>query len=281
MSAPVVWYPGHMAAAKRELKTLLLPVDFVIEILDARIPLSSRNPDLKDICAGKPRLTLLSKCSLADPEKTASFTAKLSGEGAEVIAVDSREGTGYARIAPAIKRLTAEKLKKYAEKGMPGRKIRGVVLGITNVGKSTFINRFTGKSKAKAEDRPGVTRSMQWISAPGGIELLDTPGLLWHKFEDPEVGEKLAFTGAIRDEILDITDIAARFAALVIKLYPDLTAARYKVEAVEGESAEALLERMALKRGFLQRGGVPDTERFAVCLLDEFRGGKIGRITLD
>lgn len=281
MSEPIVWYPGHMAAAKRELTKSLVPIDFVIELLDARIPVSSRNPDLKEICAGKPRLTLLTKCTLADPARTAEHRRTLEAEGAFVIAIDSKTKQGYDKITPAIKTLNAEKLKKYSDKGMAGRKLRGMVLGITNVGKSTFINRYTGTNKAKAEDRPGVTRSTQWISAPGGIELLDTPGLLWHKFDDPAVGEKLAFTGAIRDEILDITEIAASLAALLIRLYPDLVAARYKVQAVEGENAEALLERMTVKRGLLQRGGVPDTERFAACLLDEFRSGKIGRITLD
>lgn len=281
MSEPIVWYPGHMAAAKRELLKSLVPADFVIEILDARIPLSSRNPDLKEICADKPRLTLLSKCTLADPARTGELKKLLESEGARVIAIDSKTKQGYDKITPTIKELVAEKLKRYADKGMAGRKIRGMVLGITNVGKSTFINRYTGTNKAKAEDRPGVTRSTQWISAPGGIELLDTPGLLWHKFEDVAVGEKLAFTGAIRDEILDITDIAARLAVLLTQLYPDLVQARYKVQAVEDETAEELLERMTAKRGFLQRGGVPDTERFASCLLDEFRGGKIGRMTLD
>lgn len=281
MSDPIVWYPGHMAAAKRRITAMLASADFVVEILDARIPFSSRNPDIGEMCAGKPRLTLLSKCSLADPDRTEAFKKELQAEGASVIPVDSKTGQGYSAITPAIRRLTAERLKRYAERGMAGRKIRGFVLGITNVGKSTFINRYTGKSKAKAEDRPGVTRAAQWISAPGGIELLDTPGLLWHRFDDPAVGEKLAFTGAIRDEILDTEDIAAKLAALLAKLYPGLVAERYGVEAREDESAEELLERMTAKRGFLLRGGVPDTERFACCLLDEFRGGRIGRITLD
>lgn len=281
MSEPIVWYPGHMAAAKRALVNSIVPADFVVELLDARIPMSSRNPDLKEICKDKPRLTLLTKTSLADPGATARFKRLIEAEGAYVIAIDSKSGAGYSAIAPAIRELCAEKLKRYAEKGMAGRKIRGMVLGVTNVGKSTFINRFTGTSKAKAEDRPGVTRSTQWISAPGGIELLDTPGLLWHKFEDPTVGEKLAFTGAIRDEILDITELAAKLAVLLLEKYPVLTEQRYKVAAVEGEPMEELLERMARKRGFLQRGGVADTERFAVCFLDEYRAGKIGRITLD
>lgn len=281
MSAPIVWYPGHMAAAKRAIVNSIVPADFVVELLDARIPLSSRNPDLKEICSNKPRLTLLTKCSLADPERTAELKPYLEADGALVIAVDSKTGQGYNRIAGAIKTLCADKLKRYAEKGMAGRKIRGMVLGITNVGKSTFINRFTGTSKAKAEDRPGVTRTTQWISAPDGIELLDTPGLLWHKFEDQSVGEKLAFTGAIKDEILDITELAAKLAALLTEKYPDYTEARYKVTRVDGEPCEELLERMTRKRGFLQKGGVADTERFAACLLDEYRSGKIGRITLD
>ncbi len=280
-SDTLVWYPGHMAAAKRELQKLLVPVDFVVELLDARIPMSGRNPDLKDICKDKPRLTLLTKYSLADADRTRKLKAQLESEGAYVLTVDSKTKLNYDKITPAIRTITAEKLKKYADKGMEGRKIRGMVLGITNVGKSTFINTYTGTKKAKAEDRPGVTRKTQWISAPGGIELLDTPGLLWHKFDDPEVGLKLAYTGAIRDEILDLPDIAARLAVLLCRLYPDLVEARYKVRAEEGELAEELLERMARKRGFLQRGGVADVERFANVFLDEYRGGKIGRITLD
>lgn len=281
MSGPIVWYPGHMAAAKRAIVNSIVPADFVVELLDARIPISSSNPDLKEICKDKPRLTLLTKSDLADPNRTAVIKAALEQDGVYVIAIDSKTGKGYNTIAPTIKKMCADKLNRYAEKGMAGRKIRGMVLGVTNVGKSTFINRFTGTSKAKAEDRPGVTRTTQWISAPGGIELLDTPGLLWHKFEDQSVGEKLAFTGAIRDEILDITELAASLAALLIDKYPALIEARYKVSPQEGELPEELLERMAKKRGFLQRGGVADTERFAACLLDEYRAGKIGRITLD
>ena len=281
MSEAIVWYPGHMAAAKRAIINSIVPADFVVELLDARIPMSSRNPDLKEICKDKPRLTLLTKTSLADPNRTAHFKRLIESEGARVIAIDSKSGAGYNTIAATIKELCSEKLKRYADKGMSGRKIRGMVLGITNVGKSTFINRFTGTSKAKAEDRPGVTRTTQWISAPGGIELLDTPGLLWHKFEDQSVGEKLAFTGAIKDDILDITDLGAKLAVLLLEKYPALTEQRYKVAPIEDELKEELLERMARKRGFLQRGGVADTERFAACLLDEYRAGKIGRITLD
>ena len=281
MSAPIVWYPGHMAAAKRAIVNSIVPADFVVELLDARIPVSSQNPDLKEICKDKPRLTLLTKCSLADPDRTAQLKPVLEAEGACVIAIDSKTGQGYNQIAPTIKRLCEARLKRFADKGMSGRKIRGMVLGVTNVGKSTFINRFTGTSKAKAEDRPGVTRTTQWISAPGGIELLDTPGLLWHKFEDQTVGEKLAFTGAIKDEILDITELAGKLAALLIEKYPTLIEARYKVTSQEGEPCEELLERMTRKRGFLQKGGVADTERFASCFLDEYRAGKIGRITLD
>lgn len=280
-SDTLVWYPGHMAAAKRALQKMLVPVDFVVELLDARIPLSGKNPDLKDICKDKPRLTLLTKYSLADSNRTRQLKSQLEADGAYVLTVDSKTKLNYDKITPAIRTITAEKLQKYASKGMEGRKIRGMVLGITNVGKSTFINTYTGTKKAKAEDRPGVTRTTQWISAPGGIELLDTPGLLWHKFEDPVVGLKLAFTGAIRDEILDLPDIAARLAVMLCELYPDLVEARYKVRREEDELPELLLERMAKKRGFLQKGGVADVERFASVFLDEYRAGKIGRITLD
>lgn len=277
----IVWYPGHMTAAKRALQKSLSLVDFAIELLDARIPISSQNPDFKALCAGKPVLTLLSKALLADEKRTAYFSAELERGGRNVIAIDSKTKLNFQKITPTVRFLLSEKLERYASKGMAGRKIRGMVIGITNVGKSTFINSFTGTNKAKAEDRPGVTRSNQWISAPNGIELLDTPGLLWHKFEDHSVGEKLAFTGAIRDEILDLTELAIKLTGVLMTNYAPLLEARYKIEVNGGEQPFEVFEAIAKKRGFLLRGNEIDYERCAVCLLDEFRGGKIGRITLD
>lgn len=278
----IVWYPGHMTAAKRSLQKSLSLVDFAIELLDARIPVSSQNPDFKSLCAGKPILTLLSKATLADEKKTQRFITELEKSGRTVIAIDSKTKLNYGKITPAIKSLLSEKLERYAAKGMAGRKIRGMVIGVTNVGKSTFINGFTGTNKAKAEDRPGVTRSTQWIAAPNGIELLDTPGLLWHKFDDPAVGEKLAFTGAIRDEILDLAGLAVRLTGLLAREYTDLLEQRYKISIKDKELEPfEIFELIAKKRGFILRGNEIDYDRCAVCILDEFRGGKIGKITLD
>ena len=276
----IVWYPGHMAAAKRQLQKEAALADAVIELLDARIPLSSRNPDIETIFPSKPRLILLTKCSLADAKKTSYFVSKLTESGKTVIPIDCKTGKNISKIPEAIRELLAEKTARYEAKGMTGRKLRAMVVGITNVGKSTFINAFSGTDKAKAEDRPGVTRRTQWINAPGGIELLDTPGLLWHKFEDKAVGVKLALTGAIRDEILDLRELSYELLRYLTEGYKSALEARYKLEVGDSDPTE-LFERIGRKRGFLMAGGIIDEERTAVCLLDEFRGGKIGNITLD
>ncbi len=277
----IVWYPGHMAAAKRKLKEKLPLVDFVIELLDSRVPLSSRNPDIRDICGNKPIITLLTKSSLCDNRRTNYLINQLEKEGRHVISIDCKTGKNVNLVNKAIREVLDEKIKRFESKGMAGRRLRGVVVGITNVGKSTFINAFTKTKKAKAEDRPGVTRELNWVSSPYGIDLLDTPGLLWHKFDDPEVGIRLALTGAVRDEILDIYHLSFKLIENLKEKYPELLCSRYKITISEDDSAADIFEKIGRKRGFLVAGGEIDADRLCVCLLDEFRGGKIGNITLD
>ena len=277
----IVWYPGHMAAAKRKLKEKLPLVDFVIELLDSRVPLSSRNPDIRQLCGSKPIITLLTKSSLCDMQRTNKLVSVLEKEGRYVISIDCKTGKNVNLIQKAIRDVLEEKIKRFEGKGMAGRRLRGMVVGITNVGKSTFINSFTKTSKAKAEDRPGVTRELNWVSSPYGIDLLDTPGLLWHKFDDPQVGIYLALTGAVRDEILDIYYLSFNLIDVLKEKYPSLLCARYKIEISDTDSTADIFEKIGRKRGFLISGGEVDADRLCVCLLDEFRGGKIGKITLD
>ncbi len=269
-----------MAKAKRKMKESLSLVDIVIELLDARLPQSSRNPDFADIFSGKPRLTLLTKSSLADDSATEYWIRTLSADGSAVIAIDCKTKKNINKIMPAIRVLLKEKLERYEQKGM-NKTVKAMVVGITNVGKSTFINTLSGKRTAKAEDRPGVTRKNQWIPTDFGMEFLDTPGVLWHKFEEKEVAIKLACTGAIRDEILDTLGLSLRLLEMLCKKYPHLLAERYKVEPLADESPYELFLKIGVKRGFLMSGGVVDEDRCASVLLDEFRGGKIGKITLD
>ena len=281
MDREIVWYPGHMNRARRKIKESLPLVDLVIELLDARAPLSSRNPSFAELFAGKPSLTLLTKCSLADRNAVSKYVNLLKGEDRMVLPIDCKEGMGVKKVAPAIRELMAEKLARYEAKGMK-KPLRAMVVGITNVGKSTFINTFAGAKKAKAEDRPGVTRSNQWIAVPAmGVELLDTPGLLWHKFEDQTVARKLAILGSIRDEILDQIELSCAMLGMLRVKYPELLTARYKVEWAEEDSDYDLFEKIARKRGWIRSGGVVDEDRTASVLLDEFRAGTIGQITLD
>jgi ribosome biogenesis GTPase A len=270
-----------MAAAKRKLKEKLPLVDFVIELLDSRVPLSSRNPDIRQLCGSKPIITLLTKSSLCDMQRTNKLISVLEKEGRYVISIDCKTGKNVNLIQKAIREVLEEKIKRFEGKGMAGRRLRGMVVGITNVGKSTFINSFTKTSKAKAEDRPGVTRELNWVSSPYGIDLLDTPGLLWHKFDDPQVGIYLALTGAVRDEILDIYHLSFNLIDVLKEKYPSLLCARYKIEISDTDSTADIFEKIGRKRGFLISGGEVDADRLCVCLLDEFRGGKIGKITLD
>ena len=280
----IQWFPGHMAKTRRMMKEILPQIDMVIELLDARIPLSSKNPELYRMTGSKPVLTLLAKSSLADPASSERWKKKFAEEGRACLFIDSSTGIGIRHSPDAIKEVMSEKLRRYESKGMTGRQLRVMIAGIPNVGKSSLINRLSGGKRAKVEDRPGVTRDKQWISTSLGFELLDTPGVLWPKFEDQTVGENLAVTGAIRDEILDSERMAIILCGRLRKKYPLLLSARYKLPDAENLAElgdHELFELIGRKRGFLISGGEIDTERTAVMLLDEFRGGKIGRITLE
>ena len=278
----IQWFPGHMAKTRRLISENLKQVDIVIELLDARIPQSSKNPEITKLCAGKPILTLFNKSSLADPNATAAWVRAYADAGASALPIDCIRGDGIQKIEPEIRRILAEKLARLKEKGMSGRRIRAMIVGIPNCGKSSFVNRLCGAKKAKVEDRPGVTRDKQWASSSIGIDLLDTPGVLWPKFEDQTTGENLAFTGAIKDAILDTETLAAKLCAKLCVMYPELFCARYKLlpDVTSLEPFE-ILTALGRRRGFLISGGEVDTERAANCVLDEFRGAKIGRITLE
>lgn len=275
------WFPGHMTKTRRMIAAELANMDAVCEILDARIPLSSRNPDVDDLTAGKKRIVVLNRVDQADPEMTKRWAAYFRSLGYAVIEVDAKSGAGVKQFAPAVRALLRDKLEAFEAKGQVGRVLRVMVLGIPNVGKSTFINKVSGRKTAKAEDRPGVTRTKQWVPVDKTLELLDTPGILWPKFEDPEVGIRLAFTGAIKDDVVDIEELAMRLMDYLGKNYPQAILERYKVSAEDGDDGWELLQKAARKRGFLISGGEVDTERMSRILLDEFRGGKLGRFTLE
>ncbi len=277
----IQWFPGHMTKTKRQIKESIKLIDAVAEIVDARVPMSSRNPDLSEMSNNKPRLILLNKCDMADPVATKKWLEYFEKKGIKAIAVDCKSGTGLKQFVPAVKELLSERLAALKEKGMGGKALRVMVAGIPNVGKSSFINKIIGGTKAKVEDRPGVTRGNQWFSVPGGIDLLDTPGVLWPKFDDKIVGERLAFTGAIRDNILDIELLAMRLLETLMPLYSDNICERYKLTDVEGLDSYDLLGEIGRKRGMLMGRGEIDTERAAIMLLDEFRGAKFGRISLE
>ncbi len=280
----IQWFPGHMAKTRRMITENLKNVDIVIEILDARIPYSSRNPEITRLTAGKPTLLLLNKASLADPRQNNRWREVYTKDDTTCLLTDCVTGEGLGRLGPAIREILSEKLRRYEEKGMSGRRVRAMVLGIPNVGKSSLINRICGNKKTKVEDRPGVTLDKQWVSTKIGVDLLDMPGILWPKFEERRVGENLALTGAIRDGVLDIETLATVLCKRLRLLYPNELAARYKLGEPESFSTLTdyeLFEAIGKKRGFLISGGEVNTERTAVTLLDEFREAKIGRITLD
>ena len=277
----IQWFPGHMAKTRRMIAKSLPLVDAVAELLDARLPQSSRNPEFNRMTGRKPRLVILNKADMADPDITGRWMQYYKNKGYAVITADSKNGKGVKQFAPALRELLKDQLQRYADKGMKGRPIRVMILGIPNVGKSSLINRLAGGKRAKAEDRAGVTRTQQWIKTAEGVELLDTPGVLWPKLDDQEVAVRLAMTGAIRDDILDKEALAARLLSFLHTEYPQAIAERYKIAPEqEGEGFE-LLELMAKNRGMLLSGGVPNTERAAITLLDEFRGIKLGRISLE
>lgn len=275
------WFPGHMTKTRRMITAELGNVDAVCEILDARIPMSSRNPDVDELTAGKPRLIVLNRVDQADPEMTKKWAAYFRSLGCAVIETDAKQGGGVKQFSSAVRTLLHDKIASYEAKGQIGRVLRVMVLGIPNVGKSTFINKVSGRKTAKAEDRPGVTRGKQWVPVDKTLELLDTPGILWPKFEDPDVGVRLGFTGAIRDDVMDMEDLASRLMAYLGAHYPDALTERYKIAVEPGELGWELLEKAGRKRGFLMSGGEVNTERMARILLDEYRAGKLGRFTLE
>ena len=280
----IQWFPGHMAKTRRQITEDLKQVDACIELLDARIPASSRNPEIEKLLAGKPSITLLNKTSLADPDATAEWVKYYKSRGMTPIPVDAVTGEGVGRITPALRDLLADKIAHWTERGMTGRRIKVMILGVPNVGKSTLINKLVGARKAKAEDRPGVTREKQWVLTKTGLNLLDTPGVLWPKFDDRMTGEALAFTGAIKDQILDTETLAVCLVGRLRRLYPTELSARYKLGSMEEHSdiSDAdLFLTIGKKRGFLISGGEVDAERTALVLLDEFRGAKIGRMTIE
>ena len=278
----IQWYPGHMAKTRRLMRESLPLIDAVCELVDARVPESSRNPDLDGIIGSKPRIVLLNKCDLADERATARKIKELAERGVTALPVDCRSGKGLEKFEPAVREMLKDKIKANADKGMAGKPLRVMVVGIPNTGKSSFINRMAGKYRAKVADKPGVTRGNQWFAIGSGIELLDTPGVLWPKFEDPQVGLKLAFIGSIKETTLDIQELAVSLLSVMQKNYPDRLEQRYKVAGVQDvQEPYELLEMIAAKRGMLLRKGEYDTERAAVMLLDEYRSGKLGKITLD
>ena len=280
LSQNIQWFPGHMAKTRRLIKETLNLVDAVAEIADARIPVSSRNPELAGIIADKPRIILLNKCDMADPAVTAQWIEHYAKQNIPAIPVDCRSGKGLNLFKSSVKEMLKDRLEYYKNKGMVGRGVRIMVVGIPNVGKSSFINRMAGNAKAKVENRPGVTRGNQWFKIDSDLELLDTPGVLWPKFEDQTVGERLAFTGAVTDRILDVELLAVRLLEILISDYPQLLINRYGELDFELEPYE-VLEMIGRKRGFLQRGNNIDTERASNMLLEEYRNCKIGNITLE
>ena len=277
----IQWYPGHMAKSRRMIEENISMVDAVCEILDARIPMASRNPDIRTLAGGKPRLVILNRCDLADEAVTAEWKAAFEKENAAVLLTDAKSGKGISGFAPAVRKLLAEKISAYESRGQAGRTLRCMILGIPNVGKSTFINKVAGRKAAVAENRPGVTRGKQWINLGNGLELLDTPGLLWPRFESQEVGELLAITGAIKQEVFDTEALASNLILRLGTLYPDALQARYKLEPMPEANGYELLEAAAKKRGFLISRGEADTARMAGTLLREVHEGKLGRISLE
>lgn len=279
----IQWFPGHMTKTKRQIQDKLKLVDAVAEIIDARIPISSRNPDLDELLKSKPRIILMNKADMADPIETKKWIEYYKAHGVTAIAIDCRMGKGLNGFFSSIKLLLKDQIENWNKKGMTGRSIRVMIVGVPNVGKSSFINRMSKGNKAKVEDRPGVTRGNQWFTIGKGFELLDTPGVLWPKFDDPKVGEKLAFTGAVKDQILDIELLAIRLLEFLNEENYTSFKSRYKLDNVDTSSLSGseLLNLIGKKRGMLISGGEIDTERAAIMVVDEFRAAKLGRITLE
>ena len=277
----VQWFPGHMAKTRRLIKESLPLVDAVTEILDARMPISSRNPELHDIIGNKPLIVLLNKCDVADERATREWLEYFKRDAVAVLAVDCKSGNGLNRYAPLLREVLKDRIASNEAKGMAGKPLRIMVVGIPNTGKSSFINKMAGRNRAKVADKAGVTRQNQWFVIDNGIELLDTPGVLWPKFDDSEVGDKLAFTGAVKDEVTDMETLSCRLLETLAKTRPEAITQRYKLESVDGLQGWEILELIGKKRGFLVKGGEINYERTAVMLCDEFRGGRLGKISLE
>ena len=277
----IQWFPGHMAKTRRLMQQHLRLVDIVVELRDARIPFSSKNPEIKKLVGQKPRLLLLNKSDIADPAVVGAWCDYYRAQNLPVMAADCRSGRGLKAFAPLVQQTLEPLLERRRARGAVGQPIRLMIVGVPNVGKSSLINRLAGSKRAKVEDRPGVTRGKQWVKIEAGMELLDMPGVLWPKFEDPLVGENLALTGAVKDEILDIEALAARLLERLATAYPAALAARYQMEAPQQAQGYDLLQELGKRRGMLLPGGAVNTERAAIALLDEFRAGKIGRISLE
>lgn len=276
----IQWFPGHMARTRRKIQESLPLIDAVVEIVDARIPLASRNPEMDTLTRGKPRLVILNKADLADDAATKQWLTYFRRQGMAALAVDCKTGRGCQQFHECLRDLLRELVEKWESKGAY-RAIRAMIVGIPNVGKSSFINRMNRGGKAKVEDRPGVTRMNQWFVIEGGTQLLDTPGVLWPKFEDQTVAMRLAFTGAIKDQVLDMEEMACELLGILRRDYPAVLAERYKLTEPLNEDNWELLRDIGRKRGMLVSGGEIDTERASIMLLDEYRGGKLGRITLE
>ncbi len=279
----IQWFPGHMAKTRRLIQDQVKLVDLIVEITDARIPQSSRNPELDKWVGGKRRLLVLNKCDAADPNITARWLRYYAECGVPAIAVDARSGRGVGQFLPAVREILADVTERLARKGMAGRPLRMMIVGIPNVGKSSFINRVAREKRTRVEDRPGVTTGKQWVAVAKDVDLMDTPGVLWPKFEDPAVGEKLAFTGAVRDQVVDVELLAVRLLGWLREEYPSLLESRYRLTPADtaGREDYELLELVGRKRGMLVSGGEVDTLRAAAMLLDEYRGGKLGRLSLE
>ena len=276
----IQWYPGHMTKTRRQMEQDLKQVDAVCEIMDARIPISSRNPDIDSICGNKPRMVILNRLDLADPDATARWAAYFKKQGIAAVATDCKSRKGINQFTPAVRQLLHEKIARDAAKGMT-RALRIMIVGIPNVGKSTLINQISGRKGAKAENRPGVTRGKQWVTVDKDLLLMDTPGILWPKFEDPNVGMMLAYTGAVKDGIMDLEELACRLIELLWQRYPELVRERYGIACEPDTPGWQMLEAAGRKRGYLLARGEVNLERMAKVLLDEYRSGKLGHFTLE
>ena len=276
----IQWYPGHMTKTRRQMEADLKQVDAVCEILDERIPISSRNPDIDSICGNKPRIVIMNRMDLADPNATKQWISYFRSRGIAAIATDCKTKRGINDFQPAVRSVLKEKIERDLAKGMK-RSLRVMIVGIPNVGKSTLINQISGRKGAKAENRPGVTRGKQWVTVEGGLLLLDTPGILWPKFEDPNVGLALAFTGAVKEDVIDVEELACRLFSLLWQRYPESVKTRYGIDMPEDAQGYELLEAAGKKRGYLLARGEINTERMAKVLVDEYRSGKLGHLTFE